>query len=123
MRMSLRSRFLNMLRDRVAGDDLPLSIVLWDGAVFDFVPAPSVVIRLRSRRLLRHFLTGNIARLGQAYVAGELEVEGRLQDVLLVGVTIADRLGKTAPVPSSGAAAPPGSPQHRARRCGGAVSL
>jgi cyclopropane-fatty-acyl-phospholipid synthase len=98
MRMSLRSRFLNMLRDRVAGDDLPLSIVLWDGAVFDFVPAPSVVIRLRSRRLLRHFLTGNIARLGQAYVAGELEVEGRLQDVLLVGVTIADRLGKSAPV-------------------------
>jgi cyclopropane-fatty-acyl-phospholipid synthase len=96
--MPLRARVLDKLRDRLAEDRLPLRIVFWDGAVFDFAPAPQVVLTLRSRRLLRHFLTGNIARLGQAYVEGEIDVEGRLQDILLTGIKIADRVGKTAPV-------------------------
>lgn len=96
--MSLRARFLGKLRARLGEDRLPLRIVFWDGAIFDFSPAPRVALTLRSRRLLRHFLTGNIARLGQAYVEGEIDVEGRLQDILLTGIEIADRVGKAAPV-------------------------
>jgi cyclopropane-fatty-acyl-phospholipid synthase len=96
--MSLRNRFLTRLRDRLTDHRLPLRICFWDGEIFDFSSAPSVTIILRSRRLLRWFLTGNIARLGSAYVKGEIGVEGRLQDVLEIGITIAERLGRSSPL-------------------------
>jgi cyclopropane-fatty-acyl-phospholipid synthase len=98
MPMSLRNRFLARLRDRLADDRLSLRIIFWDGAAFDFTPAPRVTIMLRSRRLLRYFLTGDMARLGQAYVEDEIDVDGRLQDLLQIGITLAERLEKSAPL-------------------------
>ncbi len=95
-RRSLRSRFLTLLRDRLAEDRPSLRVRFWDGEVFDFTAGPRVTIALGSPRLLRLFVAGDMARLGQAYVAGDIEVEGRLQDVLQVGVTLAERLGKSA---------------------------
>jgi cyclopropane-fatty-acyl-phospholipid synthase len=93
--MSLRNRFLTRLRDRLGDHPVPIRVGFWDGEVFDFAPRPTVSITLRSRRLLRWFLTGDMARLGRAYVAGEIEVEGRLHDVLQIGVALAERLGKS----------------------------
>jgi cyclopropane-fatty-acyl-phospholipid synthase len=95
--MSLRNRVLTRLRDRLADHPLSLRLRFWDGEVFDFAAAPDVTIVLRSRRLLRWFLTGDMARLGRAYVEGEIAVEGRLHDVLEIGVRIAERLGKSPP--------------------------
>jgi cyclopropane-fatty-acyl-phospholipid synthase len=94
--MSLRNRFLTRLRDRLARDRPSLRIRFWDGELFDFVPAPRVTITLRSKRLLRLFVTGDMARLSRAYVDGEIDVDGRLQDVLQVGITLAERIGKSA---------------------------
>jgi len=96
--MSLRKRFLTRLRDRLNDSWLPLRICFWDGEIFDFTPAPSVTIILRSRRLLRWFLSGNIARLAQDYVTGEIGVEGRLKDVIEIGITIAERVGGSSPL-------------------------
>jgi cyclopropane-fatty-acyl-phospholipid synthase len=94
--MSLRDRVLTLLRNRLAEDRPPLRIKFWDGEVFDFTAAPQVTIVLKTPRLLRLFLTGNMSGLGRAYVDGEIEVEGRLQDVLHVGITLAERIGRTA---------------------------
>ena len=91
----LRRRVLQHLRDRVAGAPLPLRIAFWDGETFDFAPLPTVTIALRSRRVMRAFLTGDMGRLGQAYVEGDLAVDGRLGDILNVGVTIAERIGRS----------------------------
>jgi cyclopropane-fatty-acyl-phospholipid synthase len=95
--MSLRHRFFKALRARLGAGGLPLRIVFWDGEAFDFAPAPAVTIALGSRRLLRRFLSGDMGRLAEAYVAGELAVDGRVEDVLRVGIALAERLGK-APV-------------------------
>jgi cyclopropane-fatty-acyl-phospholipid synthase len=96
--MSLRNQFLTRLRDRVPDDRLPLRVTFWDGEVFEFAAKPRVTIALRTPRLIRHFLTGDIARLGRAYVEGEIEVEGRLQDILQIGIALAERLGKSSPL-------------------------
>lgn len=90
--MSLRSRFLAHLRSRLGA--LPLRIVFWDGAAFDFAPQPRITLTLHTRRLARWFLTGNMARLGGAYVSGELAMEGRIEDALMLGIGIAERIGK-----------------------------
>jgi cyclopropane-fatty-acyl-phospholipid synthase len=95
--MSLRQRFLQALRARLGAGGVPLRVVFWDGEAFDFAPAPAVTIALRSRRMLRRFLSGDMGRLAEAYVEGELAVDGRVEDVLRVGIALAERLGK-APV-------------------------
>ncbi len=94
-RASLRNRFLGRLRDRFGDAPPSLRIRFWDGEVFDFAAAPLVTLALTTPRLLRLFLTGNMAGLARAYVRGEIEVEGRLQDILHTGIAIAERLGKS----------------------------
>ncbi len=73
-----------------------MRIVFWDGEAFDFAREPRVSLALHSKRLLRLFLTGNMGRLAQAYVEGELGVEGRIGDILRVGVALAERIGNQA---------------------------
>ncbi len=70
-----------------------MRVVFWDGEIFDFAPAPRVSIALHSKRLLWFFLTGNMGRLARAYVEGELGVDGRIGDVLRVGVALAEGIG------------------------------
>jgi cyclopropane-fatty-acyl-phospholipid synthase len=91
----LRQRFLARLRDRLGADPPPLRIRFWDGEVFDFAAAPRITLGLTTPRLLRLFLTGNMGGLARAYVNGEIEVEGRLEDVLHTGIAIAERLGRS----------------------------
>lgn len=92
---SLRRRVLQHLRDRIADAPLPLRVAFWDGEAFDFAPAPTVTIAIRSRHVMRQFLTGNMARLGDAYVEGDLTVDGRLHDILEVGIAVAERIGRS----------------------------
>ncbi len=93
--MSLRHRVLQHLRSRLAADALPLRLVFWDGEGFDFAALPSVTITLHSARLLRLLLSGNFAALGDAYVAGEIGVDGSIADIMRVGITLAERVGKS----------------------------
>jgi cyclopropane-fatty-acyl-phospholipid synthase len=93
MPTSLRTRFLARLRDRLGGAPLPLRLVFWDGETFDFAAAPKVTLTLAAPRLLRLFLLGDMGGLGRAYAKGEIAVEGRVEDVLAIGLRIAERLG------------------------------
>lgn len=92
--MSMHLRTLGYLQRRL-GETLPLRVVLWDGKAFDFSPAPAITITLGSRRLLRSLMAGNFARLGDAYVSGELAVDGRVEDIVRVGIELAKRIGAT----------------------------
>ncbi len=103
--MSLRRRLLKFLHRRLRNEALPVRLAFWDGEAFDFAPAPTVTITLHSPRVLRLFLTGDMGRLGEAYVRGEISVEGRLQDVLRLGIRIAERVGRSPLLRRLGAAA------------------
>ena len=92
--MPIRHRTFDYLQQRLGGG-LPLRIVLWDGEAFDFSATPSVTITLGSRRLVRALMAGNFVRLGDAYVSGELAVDGRVDDIIRVGIELSERIGKT----------------------------
>ncbi len=92
--VSIRQRFFDDLRRRLGGT-LPLRVVLWDGEAFDFSPAPAVTITLGSRRLIRALMAGNFVRLGDAYVSGELAVDGKVEDIVRVGIELSQRIGTT----------------------------
>ncbi len=96
--MPLRQRMLNYLRSRLGGEALSLRLVFWDGDRFDFAPAPRVTITLHSPAPMKSLLRGNFARLGDAYVTGDLTVDGAIEDVLRIGVALAERVGKSSAI-------------------------
>lgn len=64
---------------------LPLRLQLWNGRQFDFGhSAPQVTIRVPHVSALAYLLKPSLANLGQAYVEGKLEVEGRVTEIIRV---------------------------------------
>ncbi|HVV92627.1 MAG TPA: cyclopropane-fatty-acyl-phospholipid synthase family protein [Hyphomicrobiales bacterium] len=93
--MSLRQRVLTHLKGRLGADPPLLRLAFWDGETFDFAPRPTVTITLTTPRVMRALLSGNFGRLGDAYVSGELAVDGAVEDILDVGIGLADRVGRS----------------------------
>jgi cyclopropane-fatty-acyl-phospholipid synthase len=94
--MALRVRVLRFLAARLGPEGLPLRLRFWDGETVELGPAPKITIVLTTKALLRKLMRGDVDALGDAYVDGTLEVEGRLGDILSVGISLAQRAEKFA---------------------------
>ncbi len=92
---SLRGRVLDHLRGRLAAAPLPLRLVFWDGESFDFAPDSKIEVTLRSPRILRMLMMGRMGHLARAYVEGELTVDGKIEDVVGIGIDLAERIGRS----------------------------
>ena len=86
--MRLRRRILELLSSQLRGP-LPLRLAFWDGEAYDFSDAPNVVMTLKTPRCARLMLSGNLDRLCDAYVAGEVMVDGAMSDIMNVGLQVA----------------------------------
>ncbi len=95
--MALQHRVFRFLARRLAGRDLPLRLVLPDGATCDFGAAPKVVLRFKSRRALARLCRGDVDRLAECYVEGDLAVEGAVHEVIAIGAALAEALAAAAP--------------------------
>jgi cyclopropane-fatty-acyl-phospholipid synthase len=89
--MSLRSERLRYLCSR-GGRPPPLRLVFWDGEVVDFVSSPKVTVFLRTSKLSKALIGGDFGALADAYVNGEIAVDGSVEDILEAGVVLAGRL-------------------------------
>lgn len=89
---SFRRQALLGLKAVFADGSLPLRLIFWDGDAFDFAAAPTVTIAFSGPALWRALLKGDFARLGDAYVKGELAVEGDLAALVEIGVRLSERL-------------------------------
>jgi cyclopropane-fatty-acyl-phospholipid synthase len=76
-----------------AGDELPLAIELPSGRRIEMGPAPTVTMRLLSIAAIRTLLHPTIGNLGTAYVEGELDLIGPIDDILAVGVRLSESTG------------------------------
>jgi len=71
---------------------IPLRLQLWNGQQFDFDQhTPKVTVRVPHASSLPYLLTPSLANLGQAYVEGKLEVEGRVNEIIRVANELAAR--------------------------------
>jgi cyclopropane-fatty-acyl-phospholipid synthase len=69
---------------------LPLRLKLWNGQQFDFDKhPPQVTVRVPDASSLSYLLKPSLANLGQAYVEGKIEVEGRANEIIRIGNALA----------------------------------
>jgi cyclopropane-fatty-acyl-phospholipid synthase len=77
--------------------NLPLRVELWNGEHVDLSSEqPRVKIRVPSPGSLRYLLSPTLGNLGEAYVEGALEIEGRAADMIQIGNSLAESTGKPA---------------------------
>ena len=74
--------------------DLPARLVLWNGEQFDFgrFEQPRVTLTVRSASALPLLLDPSLDHLGQAYVKGQIDIDGRLPDIIDFGYALARRM-------------------------------
>lgn len=90
--MLLEYRFERMIGRLAGGGGLPLRLQLWNGRRFDLSPQPTVTISIPRPSALRYFLRPDLNTLGQAFVEGDIQVDGPIHDVFRVAENLARRV-------------------------------
>lgn len=80
--------------DRLIHYKLPVRLRLWNGREVSLGGDPLVTLEIRSVQALRRLLRPSMATLGQAYVEGEIDVVGAIDDVIGVVAQIAAHAGR-----------------------------
>jgi cyclopropane-fatty-acyl-phospholipid synthase len=81
------SAWTSGIRDKL---NLPLRVELWNGARVDLSSdQPRVRIRVPGPGGLRYLLSPSLGSLGEAYVEGALEIDGRAADMIQIGSALA----------------------------------
>lgn len=88
------------LKHKLAERQLSLTIEFWDGHRESFGPSPQVTLRINRPAAMARLLSPDLGSLGEAYVEGELDVEGPALDVIRVAVEFAKTSARKGLLPS-----------------------
>lgn len=80
------SRYLGKIRQT---HPVPARVVLWDGTEIPLGDDTPVTIRLRDRRAVTKLMSPTLDRLGDAYVHGNIDIDGPLPDAIRVASELA----------------------------------
>ncbi|KVH02578.1 class I SAM-dependent methyltransferase [Burkholderia sp. AU18528] len=71
--------------------NIPARLVLWNGDQLDFgtFSAPQVTLKVNSASALPLLLEPSLDNLGEAYVKGKIDIEGKLSDIINIGYSLA----------------------------------
>ena len=72
---------------------LPIAIVLPSGRRIEIASPAKVEIRLKDLAAVRHLLDPTLGNLGSAYVEGDIDFIGKIDDILDVGLKLSDSTG------------------------------
>ena len=92
--MLLESRIKKVIGKLRAKASLPVAIELWNGQRYDLSPSPTVTLRIPSAAALRYFTNPDLAKLGEAYVEGHVDVEGPMGEALRAAEGLARQMGE-----------------------------
>src|SRR5262249_9023170 len=96
--MALRRRLLERIAHGV-GRPIPLRLAFWDGESFEFASAPAVSVAVSTPRAARLMIRGDFDKLCDAYVSGEILLEGAVPDILACGMALAEAMPRMPRLP------------------------
>ena len=76
---------------------LPLRLQLWDGKQIDLGPSPCVTLVVRDPNLVAQLARPSLDLLGAAYVEGQIDLLGPLDEVIRIGDVVSRALGDDDP--------------------------
>jgi len=79
--MFWKSRLAAFIR-RMRHHDIPVQLRLWDGKHFALGHQPKVTLHAKSLRSLRPLLNPSLDNLGRAYVEGDIDIEGDIDNAI-----------------------------------------
>ncbi|BAN24024.1 SAM-dependent methyltransferase [Caballeronia insecticola] len=82
------TQWVHEVRERA---NLPARLVLWDGQQHDFgqFAAPQVTLHVKTATALPYLLEPSLDNLGEAYVKGKIDIEGKLTDIINISYSLA----------------------------------
>ncbi|HEY4352808.1 MAG TPA: cyclopropane-fatty-acyl-phospholipid synthase family protein [Paraburkholderia sp.] len=82
------AQWVNQVRTQ---SNLPARLVLWDGQKHDFgnFTEPRVTLKVNTASAMPLLLDPSLDNLGEAYVKGKIDIEGKLSDVINIGYSLA----------------------------------
>jgi cyclopropane-fatty-acyl-phospholipid synthase len=72
---------------------VPLAIELWNGKRYALGDPATVTLRVPAAASVRYLANADLAKLGEAYVEGHIDVEGPITDAIRAAESLARRLG------------------------------
>jgi len=101
----LGSQIEKKLAELQSRGELPLAVELWNGHRYAPAGRPCVTLRVARHASLRRLRRADLAALGEAYVEGDLELDGPIEEALQAAEALARRWAGDAPgrLPSFGA--------------------
>ncbi|HVB48003.1 MAG TPA: class I SAM-dependent methyltransferase, partial [Burkholderiales bacterium] len=92
--MLLESRIERMIAELRRQVSLPLAIELWNGKRYALGEPASVSLRIPRAAALRYLVNPDLAKLGEAYVEGHIDVDGPIAEVLRAAEDLSRHWGK-----------------------------
>jgi cyclopropane-fatty-acyl-phospholipid synthase len=94
--MFLEGRLDKLASTVRAQHNIPMAVELWNGRRVDLGDAPKVRVKVPKPSALTYLVSPDLLKLGEAYVEGHIEVDGRLRDIFEVG----ERFARSTAAPS-----------------------
>jgi len=94
--MSLEAQIEKKISALRAKGEVPLAIELWNGKRYALAERTSVTLRIPGAKALRHFVHPDLAALGEAYVEGDIDLEGPIDEALRAAEILTRELGTPA---------------------------
>lgn len=82
------AQWVSHIRDQA---NIPARVVLWNGQQLDFgnFTAPQVTLHVKGESALPYLLKPSLDNLGEAYIKGKIDIEGKLNDIINIGYSLA----------------------------------
>lgn len=80
---------------RIGRHDVPVQLRLWNGQEINLGSGPLVRLNIRSTGALRHLFCPSMASLGQAYIDGDIDVDGAIDDIIRVAAQLSAHAGES----------------------------
>ena len=89
--MFWEKKLAQWVSDVRAKANVPARLVLWNGDQLDFgtFAAPQVTLKVNTAAALPLLLEPSLDNLGEAYVKGKIDIEGKLSDIITVSYSLA----------------------------------
>jgi len=89
----LEARIEKMIGQLRRQASLPLAIELWNGKRYALGDSTTVTLRVPAAAAVKYLANADLAKLGEAYVEGHIDVEGPIGDAIRSAESLARRLG------------------------------